>query len=211
MAWGTPPTAVNGAIIQAADANTVRDDLNETAAGKITTAGDLVYATGANALARLAIGTAQRELLVNSGATAPQWYTRPAAQARATTGVSLTTGSVVPLALEDFDTDTIHDNSTNNDRLTCKTAGRYLVYGAVTFTLDAGGGYRYVVIEKNGSAWVPGFYWPFANPNTNLTVHFTLEITLAVNDYIRMVVYHDTGGSIGIQTATWLGMSWLTS
>lgn len=36
-------------------------------------AGDLVYATGANTAARLAIGTARQKLRVNSGATAPEW------------------------------------------------------------------------------------------------------------------------------------------
>jgi hypothetical protein len=37
---------------------------------RVTTAGDIVQATGANAIARLAIGTARQTLLVNSGATA---------------------------------------------------------------------------------------------------------------------------------------------
>jgi hypothetical protein len=38
-------------------------------------AGDLVYGTGANAAARLAIGTAGQVLKVNGGATAPEWGT----------------------------------------------------------------------------------------------------------------------------------------
>jgi hypothetical protein len=41
--------------------------------GVVTTAGDLLYATGAGVLARLAIGTAGQFLQVNAGATAPQW------------------------------------------------------------------------------------------------------------------------------------------
>lgn len=44
----------------------------------VTTAGDLVYGTGADAMTRLGIGTAGQVLTVNSGATAPQWST-PAA------------------------------------------------------------------------------------------------------------------------------------
>ena len=44
----------------------------------VTTAGDTLYATAADTLARLAIGTAGQVLQVNSGATAPEWAT-PAA------------------------------------------------------------------------------------------------------------------------------------
>ena len=39
----------------------------------ITTAGDLLYGTAADTMARLGIGTAGQVLKVNSGATAPEW------------------------------------------------------------------------------------------------------------------------------------------
>lgn len=39
----------------------------------ITTAGDLLYGTAADTVARLGIGTAGQVLKVNSGATAPEW------------------------------------------------------------------------------------------------------------------------------------------
>jgi hypothetical protein len=44
----------------------------------VTTAGDLIYGTAADTVARLGIGTASQVLAVNSGATAPEWVT-PAA------------------------------------------------------------------------------------------------------------------------------------
>lgn len=53
----------------------LRDNLNETAPAKVTTAGDTVYATAANALARLAIGAANQLLRTNAEATAPEWMT----------------------------------------------------------------------------------------------------------------------------------------
>lgn len=49
----------------------VRDDLLETAAAKAAAAGDLFYATGANALAVLSLGTKGRHYIVNDGETAP--------------------------------------------------------------------------------------------------------------------------------------------
>jgi len=45
----------------------------------ITTAGDLIKGTGSGTFDRLGIGTASQVLTVNSGATAPEWQTPPAA------------------------------------------------------------------------------------------------------------------------------------
>jgi len=42
----------------------------------LTTAGDIAYATGDSAWARLAIGTANQVLRTNAGATAPEWAAR---------------------------------------------------------------------------------------------------------------------------------------
>lgn len=74
MAWSTPRTWVAGEVPTAAIFNAhVRDNFNETGVAKSTTAGDLVYATGAQALARLAIGTAGQYLTVTGGV--PAWGT----------------------------------------------------------------------------------------------------------------------------------------
>ena len=45
------------------------------------TAGDILYATGATTLAKLAKGTGSQTLKMNSGATAPEWATVAAASA----------------------------------------------------------------------------------------------------------------------------------
>ena len=58
----------------------------------VTTAGDLLYATAADTVTRLGIGTAGQVLKVNSGATAPEWGT---AAAGALTLISTTTLSSV--------------------------------------------------------------------------------------------------------------------
>lgn len=41
----------------------------------VTTAGDVIYATGSSTVTRLGIGTAGQVLAVNSGVTAPEWIT----------------------------------------------------------------------------------------------------------------------------------------
>jgi hypothetical protein len=50
MAWVAPPTFTSGAALTAAQLNTLSGDLNETAAGKATAAGQYFITTGANAL-----------------------------------------------------------------------------------------------------------------------------------------------------------------
>jgi hypothetical protein len=66
----------------------------------IDAAGDLIYGTAADTAARLAIGTANQQLRVNSGATAPEWFT-PAAAGGITlinTGGTALTGSSVTIS-----------------------------------------------------------------------------------------------------------------
>ena len=76
MAWTGGSTKSTGDIISATIWNNylgASGSIEETAPAKVTTAGDLVYGTGTNAIARLAVGTASQVLVVNSGATAPEW------------------------------------------------------------------------------------------------------------------------------------------
>lgn len=75
MAWTSPRTWVALEVLTAALLNThLRDNLLQTAPAKVTTAGDLVYATGSAALARLGIGTAGQQLV--GGTSAPAWSDR---------------------------------------------------------------------------------------------------------------------------------------
>ena len=58
------------------------------------TAGDILYATGSTTLAKLAKGTAEQILSINSGATAPEWTTA-AATAGGTGQTSFTAGDLL--------------------------------------------------------------------------------------------------------------------
>lgn len=72
MAYTPIPTYVTNQKITAAHGNTYWKD-NFAALFPYTTIGDIAYASAANALSRLGIGTAGQILAVNSGATAPEW------------------------------------------------------------------------------------------------------------------------------------------
>ena len=79
MAWTTPRTWVTGELVTAAILNTyVRDNQDALDDGRLAiasqAAGDIVYASSSTALARVAIGTANK-VLTSSG-SAPQWSTQ---------------------------------------------------------------------------------------------------------------------------------------
>lgn len=61
-------------------------------------AGDIIYATGAAAFARLAKGTAGQVLTMNSGATAPEWRSPTLPTGYASTGQTITSGGTLTLA-----------------------------------------------------------------------------------------------------------------
>lgn len=74
MSWTAPRTYTTGELITATIGNTHwRDNFLETLAAKVTTAGDIGYATAANALTRLGIGSVFQHLRVASGGAAPEW------------------------------------------------------------------------------------------------------------------------------------------
>jgi hypothetical protein len=52
-------------------------DVGAVPSSTVTTAGDLIYGTGAGTVTRRGIGTAGQVLTVNSGATAPEWVSPP--------------------------------------------------------------------------------------------------------------------------------------
>ena len=64
----------------------------------VTTAGDLLYATAADTVTRLGIGTASQVLAVNSGATAPEWVTPAAGGGKVLQVVSATSTTSTNIA-----------------------------------------------------------------------------------------------------------------
>lgn len=69
MSWSWPPAWPIGHLVLASELNTyLRDNLLETGAATVTTAGDLFVGAGANDLKRLAVGSADQILAMAAGA-----------------------------------------------------------------------------------------------------------------------------------------------
>ena len=85
MAWTTPRTWVTGEVVTAALLNAqIKANMDLSAPAIMTTAGDIIYASGANTPARLAKDTNSTRVLTNTGTSnVPAW-----AQVTLTSGVT---------------------------------------------------------------------------------------------------------------------------
>ena len=174
----------------------------------MTTTGDTIYSSSGSTPARLGIGTAGQVLTVNTGATAPEWKT-PAggasfvgASVYLTANQSIANATYTALAFgsENFDTDGFHDNSTNNTRMTIPAgkAGKYLISGLVSWQSNSTADRR-IGIYKNGSYIAfPARFNPSSTDDTAMS--FSYVTSLAVADYIEILAFQSSGGSLNILT-----------
>jgi hypothetical protein len=169
----------------------------------ITTAGDLLYGTAADTVARLGIGTAGQVLKVNSGATAPEWGAAGGASFVGCTAYKTTTAQSISNATdttisynaEEFDTDGFHDNSTNNTRFTIPSGkgGKYLITAIATTAV--GSGPRQIQVKKNGGTDQLSTLLNAASTYSTQIV-ITGILDLAVADYLELFIYQESGGSL---------------
>jgi len=107
-----------------------------------------------------------------------------------------TSSTLVNFNSEEYDTDNIHSNVTNNSRLTCRTAGKYLVVLNLCWKTNATG-IRYITFLKNGSNQVANQVVapipPYGTEHCVATI-----LNLAVSDYVEVNAYQSSGGNLDI-------------
>jgi hypothetical protein len=112
--------------------------------------------------------------------------------------ISIANNTVVVVSLnrERADTDSMHDNTTNNSRLTINTAGFY-VGGASVAWGSSTTGKREMWIIVNGSVLICGMEIPApATGGVNVTIPFGHYF--AEDDYIEFQVRQASGGSLDL-------------
>jgi hypothetical protein len=110
---------------------------------------------------------------------------------------------------EDYDSELIHDNASNPSRLVCRTAGTYAIWATPEFTAN-GTGLRFSQIWINGvlnsqSALI------VADGLTACGLPIYIETLLAVNDYVEIKVFQNSGGALTLTTRSLAGMHWFSS
>lgn len=105
--------------------------------------------------------------------------------------ISTATVTSINLNTEIWDTDNMHDNSTNNSRLTANTAGIYLVIGEVSWESNASGS-RVLRIYLNGDKMIADNI--VESSKSLVTAQITsVIVSMKANDYVEMKVYQDSG------------------
>jgi hypothetical protein len=197
--YGLPDLAVTGDIIPAAWGNQVRDDIAASAVGLASAAGQLPYATGANALAMLNVGSAGQVLGVSGGL--PAWGAVPftglpsvkRCRVYKSTAQAVTNGDPLTWDSETYDTAGWHESVTNPTRVTVDVTGLYLVRAQVILA-NAGGTYRSADLQKNASNIVHGMSVPTALYGPS--VHVATVVEASAGDYFRVLAGHDAGGTL---------------
>lgn len=97
---------------------------------------------------------------------------------------------------ETYDTDVIHDTVTNNGRLTCKTAGVYVITAVAEFAPNATGT-RWLGIRLNGTTVIRWSIGPAGGADGAAPL-VSVQYALAVNDYVEAVVWQSSGGALNV-------------
>ena len=142
------------------------------------------------------VNDAARKAYVDSKAAAAT-YT---AGARVTHSVdqNIPTATTTTLAFDEerYDTDAIHDNVVSNNRLTCKTAGKYLIMGSFVWSTHNVGG-RYVYIRLNGVTIIGYHIWGVSVALGHRPFIATIY-DLALTDYVELRVRQESGAPLDV-------------
>jgi hypothetical protein len=111
--------------------------------------------------------------------------------------ITCTTGAETKLTFdsERYDTDSIHSTVSNTDRLTCKTAGKYLISGMAAFA--SGSGDRTILVYLNNTTIIGFVKFGGTSASTD-GIHVSCIYDLNVSDYVDLRVVQGSGGDLDV-------------
>jgi hypothetical protein len=128
----------------------------------------------------------------------------PAVHAYNSAAISISNNSETVLTLNStrYDQGTAtaqHSTSTNTSRLTCQQAGLYHIYASIAFDGNATG-VRYAYLRLNGSTVIGNVDVPGRSDAYGM-IQPEAHWQLSVGDYVEVVVYQNSGGSLNVNAA----------
>jgi hypothetical protein len=170
--------------------------------------GDIYYRSSGSALTRVAIGTPGQTLQVSAG-TVPAWSssssTNPSCYVYLTADQSInnTTDTAISWTSESYDTDTMHDTSGSQSRITINTAGKYSLKSKISFAVNATGR-RYIFVKKNGADLQGGYFETTVNPTASAQTHaeIVIDVNATATDYFEIFAYQASGGALAVTGGT---------
>ncbi len=129
------------------------------------------------------------------------------------TAITTAVDTAAPFDTEALDTDGMHDNVTNNTRITPTTAGLYVVSSNGDFALNATGS-RYGALRLNNTTYLAIAHLPSATASISGWLNpTTLREFNGSTDYVELRVWQNSGGNLNYPTdlaacsfqAVWVG------
>ena len=93
------------------------------------------------------------------------------------------------------DTDSMHDDATNNTRITAKTAGWYLFAGVMTWPTNATGD-RAAWLRRGGTDYYAGQWENASTAGGRHMQTVSFMIQMAVDEYVELVAYQKSGDGL---------------
>lgn len=112
------------------------------------------------------------------------------------------TNTVVTFNAELWDTADMHDNQTNNSRITIPVAGKYHIWATIVFTTNSAGD-RAAFIQRNGSTPLAYTYFG-ACSSVPTALPFSFVAQLSAGDYIELVVWQNSGTTLDLSAGSTL-------
>lgn len=142
-------------------------------------------------------------------------YTHNIARCRVTKSAGQAIANVTETSVtwnqESYDTDAMHDNATNNSRITIVTPGTYRITANVNYAAGTPAGTYEVSFLKNGTTYLALASNTAVGGLNGLSQSISVDVVLAATDYVEVKVWNNAGGATvtsGEQTnfsAAWLG------
>ena len=186
--------------------------ITNSMATEITAKGDLIVGTGSATFDNVPVGTNGQTLVADSTASTGLKWAAPTAPSLA--GVravksalqsipNATYTSVAFDAADTYDTNSFHNPSSNNTRITIPTGGTgyYQIFGMITW-VPAANHLGVMNFYKNGSSIMSFNIIATGNSSYQQSQFMTDVQYLTAGDYIEIQVYQNLGSAINVQGNT---------
>ena len=169
----------------------------------LTAKGDLISATAASTVARLAVGSDSQILVADSTASTGLKWATPSGSAfngvllsnSSDVSISNNTDTKLTFATETFDTNAYH-SSPNTTRITVPSTGYYAITWTISWAYNSTGR-RVQTLFKNGSSVVT---FPLgvdgASSYASNTPSRSITLYLTAADYLEVNLFQNSGGAL---------------
>jgi hypothetical protein len=131
----------------------------------------------------------------------------PACMATATASQNVSTGTWTAMTFntESYDTDSMHDNVTNNSRITINTTGIYLCTAYNNFAGSIAGSIRNMALRANGSTYIAVSQIGLSDSAQTISIAYPFT----AGDYIEFAVYQSSGVTMTNDAARFGNVTWI--